>query len=534
MKTKMKSKNLFALFLACLMVVALAACSGNTGKPAESSAPVSNGTESSAAPATDSTPAESDRTLNIAVMNDPGTLHPLSQTGDGGFSDITHAMYDAPVDVLQDGTIEYVLLESYDVISETHYTLHLRKDVVFNNGNPFTAEDFMFSAELSRDHPQYSVNVKTWDFEKTNIIDDYTVDLWLTAFDVGMFPAMSWLYMFDKESYDEAALALTPNGTGAYILKEYVVNSHVVVEANPNYWGEQPAIKTVKFLVFNEDSQRVNALVTGDVDQARIPAKDVEYVKSLGNYSVLKSSPAQTTVAYFNVGEGAALGTLDARLAVMYAIDRQAIVNIAYKGESSCPSWPNSEDCTDYEPRFSNAIDTYKTGYNQDLAKQYAEKSGLTSQTLRIINNGTELYSTIAQVIQENLSAIGVKSEIISYDQATFFSILMDASNYDIGLFLMSAPSRFAIEQMTSWPGFIPMGWSGADREKFIELGQKGMATADDAARAEILQEMLDIFATNQPWFALAENVSHRAVSNDLGGHALYADGLRFKNWYWK
>ena len=545
---KKNVKRLISLLLVCMFAVTMVSCKNSDPKDSDASAsppesvPTASKTPDSATPTTTALPTDapppeqSDRVLNVAVANDPGTLHPLSQTGDGGFSDITHVLYDAPIDILQDGTMELILLESYDEISETEYTLHLRKNAVFNNGNPFTAEDFMFSAELSRDNPQYSVNVKTWDFEKTKIVDNYTINLILTSYDVGMFPAMSWLYMFDKESYNEQDLALTPNGTGPYKLEEYLINSHVIIEANPNYWGTQPAIKTVKCHVINEESQRVNAITTGTIDFGRIPTKDVPYVESLDNYSVVASSPAQTTVAYFNVSPDGPLGSVEARKAVMHAIDRQSIIDVAYDGQSSFPSWPNSEDCVDFEPRFADALDVYKTGYDPVLAKQYAEQSGLTGKTLRIINNGSEFYSTLAVIIQNDLEAIGVKSDIITYDQATFVGVLMDptVTDYDIGLFIMSAPSRYAIEQMTSWPGFISMGWKGEEHDLYLETGMKGMAISDTAARQEILQQLLDIFGNVYPWFPLSEQISFRATSNDLASAPLYADGTRYRAWEWK
>lgn len=503
-------KKVLSLILILVMILSLVACGG--GKKNDTA----------------------DRTLNVVVSNDPGTLDPYSQTGSGGFTDIIHAIYDVPISYLQDGTPIMGLMESYDVVSETEYTLHLVKNAKFTNGNPFTAEDFMFSAELSRDNPQYSVNVKTWDFEKTHIIDDYTIDLVLTAYDVGMFPAMSWISIFDKESYNASDLALNPNGTGPYKLKEYVVNSHVIIEANPDYWGEQPKIKTVKFLVKNEDSQKVNALVTGDVDISRIPEKDVDYIKSLNKYDVLFSNSAMTTVAYFNNDPSGVLGSVDARKAVMHAINRDAIVELAYSGQSAAPTWPNSNDCADFEPRFDKSLDVYAKGYDPELAKDYAEKAGLVGKTVRIINNGAEQYTTIAQVIQENLSAIGVNSEIIVYDQATFMATMMDVSNFDIGLFIMSAPSRFAIEQMVSWLGWLPLGWTGDLHDEYIDLGYKGMATADAGARSEILQQMLDIFDQVHPWFALAEGYTEWAVSQDIGGFVLYSDGTRFHEMYWK
>ena len=132
-------------------------------------------------------------------------------------------------------------------------------------------------------------------------------------------------------------------------------------------------------------------------------------------------------------------------------MDRESMSYLMYKGISSVPSYPTSEHCLDYEERFADMTDVYATGYNVDLAKEYAEKAGLVGKTLKIITDGTEAFNDIAAILQENLSAIGVNSEIMSYDSATYFSIIMDESNFDIALFYLSSPSMLACDIMGSY-----------------------------------------------------------------------------------
>ena len=54
--------------------------------------------------------------------------------------------------------------------------------------------------------------------------------------------------------------------------------------------------------------------------------------------------------------------------------------------------------------------DTYATGYNMDLAKKYAEESGLVGQTVRIVTNGSDAFVSIAQVLEQSLKEIGVNA----------------------------------------------------------------------------------------------------------------------------
>lgn len=113
----------------------------------------------------DSTEGQSGEAVNIVLSGDTGSLHPHAANGD--WNAVMRQIYDTPVDPKADGSLEMLLIEEIETISDTQYTLHLREGVTFSNGNPFTAEDFMFSAELARDNAQFVLQVKSIDFDKT-------------------------------------------------------------------------------------------------------------------------------------------------------------------------------------------------------------------------------------------------------------------------------------------------------------------------------------------------------------------------------
>jgi len=216
--------------------------------------------------------------------------------------------------------------------------------------------------------------------------------------------------------------------------------------------------------------------------------------------------------------EGGPLASKEARWAVSQAIDRQAIVDVVYEGLSSVPRYPSSESMADFEERFANMHDTYTIGYNPDRAKSLAEQTGLTSQTLRLITNGSQEQNTIAEIIQANLLDIGVKAEIVNYDQATYFSILMDANNFDIALFTPSAPSMLAVDVMAMYLTFIPLGWTGPVRDQYMAMAMDAISTYDPKERNDKLYEALKIFVEEDPWFSLCEVVSSRAINPNLTG----------------
>ena len=523
-----KTSKLLALLLACIMIATLAACGGSSD-----SGTVSGGTTDSSSNGGGGDAAAPVRdTFNVAVAMDSGTLHPFGVSGAGGFPSVLNTCYEGLFYYLANGTRVWVLATSIDRITDIHYTMNIRQGVTFANGNTMNAEDVMFSMELCLNDPRNALNVKGIDFEKTKVTDEYTIDLWYTEFNAAADPGFASMYVFDKDTYDEQDLALNPNGTGPYVITDYVVNSHVIAEAREGYWGDPPAIKRIHFKVINEEAQRVNALETGDVDTAAIPLKDAAFVESLG-YDVVDLNAGIALVTYFNLTEGTLLGTKEARYAIAHAIDRQAIVNVVYDGRSKVLDWPISESLIDYEPRFANMHEIYSIGHNPERAKALAEQSGIVGETLRLITNGSSDYITIAEIIQADLLEIGVNTEIINYDQATYFAILMDESNYEIAIFNPAAPSVMACDILAMYLTFIPQGWHGASRDRYGELSMAALAETDDKTRGDMIYEYLPLFLEYSPWFGLVEGVSMRANAKDLRGlEYTLAGGFTFSKVY--
>ena len=476
--------------------------------------------------------AAADSTVTIVIGADSGSLYPLANSQD--MNSVMRCLYDVPADTLSDGSRIFRLIESIDTISETEYTLHLRQGVTFANGNPFTAEDFMFSAELHYNDPQFFLNVKSLDLEKTNIVDEYTIDFHITAFDPTVWTSMDMLYIFDAETFDADSLAATPNGTGPYELVEYVSNSHISFKAREDWWGGDIAIKNVNVLIMSEDTQKTNALITGDAQYSSIPFKDVEYVSGLG-YNTQINASGGAYVAYLNASSDPSnpLNSPEARMAVYHAINCETINNLTMEGQSELTVWAGSSYFVDYEQRFADKSEAYKTGYDLEKAKELAEASGLVGKTIRVMTNGGDTYVTMAEIIQGNLAEIGVNVEIKNYDQATYFSLLMDQSNYEIGLFMLVGSTCLGMDLMPVYAGmFYANTWEAYP--DFAALGAKGMVTADEAARGDIMNEMVDILNRDFPWFTICEIAGATARASNLEGVEHYLDGLwHVAEWYY-
>ena len=529
-------KRFIAFLLVCLMLLSFTACGKQEDAGTDVGGDTVDGdTVGGDVAGGDAAGGDSDKMLNVSITSDPGTLLPLAATSTGGFFAVTRALYDTPWNITSDGSMEMQLVESIDTVSEVQYTLHLRQGITFANGNPYTAEDFMFTMEITRDHPQQYLTVATVDFEKTKIIDDYTIEFWMKQYDISCFPGMAIMFIVDKESYDEGSLALTPNGTGAYELVEYIPNSHVVLQAREGYWGDPAQIKNVTVNIKAEESQRVNSIVTGDTHYSQVPLSEVEYLNSLDGYTVTLYPSAGCHTAFFNCSPDAPLGSVDARLAVMHAINRQAIVDLVFCGAVETTNYCGPNSAIGYVGHEDNfTLDAYEVGYDVELAKFYAEKAGLVGKTIVISTNGDATYNTIAELILNDLSVIGVTAEIVNYDPGSYVSTLMDVSTFDIGLLSIGSPSKYSFDMIYGYISFLPLGWDTENRQLIIDNLMAALGTPDQEEQQKNFAAAMQIWNSEHPWFTLTDTVETIALSDEVGGYEYYLDAcLHISTWYW-
>lgn len=510
-----KLKKVLVLFLVFAMALSFVGCNKTQNNPGTTP----SGNEDAGNTNVD---ANKDRVLNAAISQDTGTLYPFAVSG--GFVGLMYVFYQQLWVYDSEGNKEMILAKDWEVISDTQYKLTLRDDVTFANGNKLTAEDVLFSMELCAADPRFYLNVKVIDMEKTKVTGEYTMDVYYTSYDCTQETSFADLHIVDKESFDIETLSTRPNGTGPYVVEDYVVNSHIKAVAREDYWGEEVGIKEINFKVINEQAQVINALETGNIDIAsNIPVSELEYVKAM-DYNLMQVYSGYTNVALFSFA--GALATKEARYAVSHAMDRAAIAQVMYGEYGEVPNYPTSTHTKDYEERFSNMHETYSIGYNVEKAKAYAEQSGLVGKTLRIVTNGSEDFNNAATVLQNNLKAIGVESTITPLDNATYFSKLNEIETYDIALFYYNSPCLLAADIMGNYMDFVPLGWTGPERDAYGEVAHETVHTMDPAKRGDLLYEALKIFVEYDPWYSMCEVVGFRAHAKELAGISYTLSGV--------
>ncbi len=518
-------KKVLLILLALVMLVSLVACGGSTAAPTDGGNTGTNTPKPSSDTPKNDTPAQNQPaasgrdSLSYAMTTDYGTLDAIG-VSQNNFEVLVNVM--EPLwDVGLDGTVRYRLAESAEFVEDDHMVVKLKKGVTFSNGNPFTASDVLFSMTLYRDAgtPYAPQKVQTTDFERTKIIDDYSFDWYLNSPTILQYTCAASMYIYDEESYDPEKQALNPIGTGPYVVTDYVVNSHTVLERRDDYWGELPEVKTLTFHIIKESTQQLNSLETGLVDVTPISLADVDYVKSLPGIQVVPRKGGYVYLG-FNIAQDCQLSDPLAREAICHAIDTEAISNVVYYGLARTMDNPFTSAVMDLEDRF-RGLGAYEKGYDLELAKKQAEESGLVGKTLVLANNGQTEFITACEMIQDMLSKIGVTVEIVSFDNASYVQVKSDKTKFDLNISSGSVVNYVLGDYFVNGVAYNkinndPENWAYGHGARYMEIMRGSLNVLDDAQRSEICYELMKYYVETCPTFGLVEFDTYMAFPDNL------------------
>ena len=513
-------KKLMAVLLAGLMVLSMAAC-GNSG----SKAPASQGGASG-----DSGKKSSKDTLVYANYQDCPTFDPAQDTNGVMYREYVfdHLFYLEP-----DGSYTPQLATEWKWTDDLHLELTLREGVKFSNGNPFTADDVIYSMEHYAAGPMGQNYAMIEKMEKT---DDTHMTITFNTLPA-MFivqNATSQGFILDKE-YCEAnpdKIDTEPIGTGRYVLESWTVGDSCVFKANDSYWGEKPIISTVRVRVIAEATQRMIELQSGGVDLAcSLNYAESENLKSAGlNVLAVPGNIVQTL--FLNTVESHKLSNEKLRQALMSCIDRDALTKGVTNGAGvACygvvaPGFPGFYDkMKDYNP------------YPQDFAKAkelLAEAGYADGVTLDVVYNDKPSNNSEVEILQNQLSQAGISLNITKGDFGTALGIALNREGaWDIFLLGnggVSSPTNFNFYDRALGAPFAKL----VDEEG-LKLIDKIYATNDAEAQYKASYDAQQYMAdhvlsiplfSEYSVFGYAKNL--QGVQADAGGNTIQA----WKCWF--
>ena len=357
-------------------------------------------------------------TLVLATWEDLATMDPQSSNRASNWM-VQRNIYDRLVEERPDGTVEPRLATGWEFVDDVTVRFRLRDDVKFHNGEPFTAEDVLFTIERGKANSISASTFKFFDVKNSRIIDPHTVELKLVRPYAAIFNTLSSGRggIVSKKAVLEMGdnkFARNPVGSGPYRLAEWVSGTEIRLKRNDDYWGDKAITENVVFKVIPEASNRVIELETGGADVIyEVAGTDVERVEEIDGAHVLMGDSNRYMLITFSM-QDKTLADRRLRYALSYALDKDAIVRACYGGVA--------KTATGYYPANVFAFKEmgvlpYDPEKARELMKEAGHEGGLT---LNFLVEPREMDVRLAEAIQNMWSKIGLKVQLYQ----------MAASNY--------------------------------------------------------------------------------------------------------
>jgi peptide/nickel transport system substrate-binding protein len=313
------------------------------------------------------------------------------------------------------------LATSWDISANgLSYTFHLRPDAKFSNGSPVTAADVVYSIERSR---KFSGG---WGFLLTAVKtitapDAHTVVVTLSQ---PHAPLLADLAMYAYSVVPEKLVKSQgtgffqhPVGSGPFMVSSYSADSEVDLARNPYFYGTRPKVSKVRMMIVPDDNSRVLMLETKKADVIENPPGNlVSQINKTPGLSV-QLFPS-TRVDFIQLDQHfKPFKSQLVREALNYAIDRNAIVKLAYQGHAT----PGSSFMP-YKMEFWNSsLQPYP--YDPAKAKQLLAQAGYPHgfNTFLITVSGDVAGQAEAVVVKSELAAVGINVSIQSYELLTAY-----------------------------------------------------------------------------------------------------------------
>jgi peptide/nickel transport system substrate-binding protein len=200
------------------------------------------------------------------------------------------------------------LAERWEIVEPTRWRFYLRKGVKFHNGEDFTADDVIFSAERALS-PESNIKSRIAAGTKLIKVDDHTVDFITTGPNPILHYEWDTWYIFSKKWSEEngatkvqtsssqlSPFTLKANGTGPFIVESHQPGVKTIFKPNPNWWDKpEHNLTEIIFQTIKSDATRVAALLSGEIDMMDpVPVQDIARIKANPGTDVLTGPELRT------------------------------------------------------------------------------------------------------------------------------------------------------------------------------------------------------------------------------------------------
>ena len=354
------------------------------------------------------------------------------------------SVYDTLIYQNVDGSFVAGLAERWEVSGDgLVYTFYLRRDVKFHDGTPFDAQAVQFNLDriVNPDTKSQKAKGMLGPYDHTEVVDQYTAKVHLKQPYAPFLDSVSQVYvgMASPAAVQQwgTDYQLHQVGTGPFMFKEYVPQDHLTLVRNPDYnWApdvyshDGPAyLDEIEFRFFVDAAVRALALESGEADvMGEVPPQDAARLEANPAFKLYQAAVPGHPLQFFLNTSKAPTDDLRVRQAMLYATDRQAIVQTVFMGYSPQAYGPLAavtmgydpavEEMYAYDPAQAEALLT-EAGWTDSDGDGIRDKEG-QPLTLQVYVQTWGYLKEVAEMLQAQLKEVGVdlQVQVVAYPAA--------------------------------------------------------------------------------------------------------------------
>lgn len=483
---------------------------------------------------------------------EPGTLNPITST-DAYASTINGYIYESLLRRDEKTLkLEPELAESWEISEDRlTFTFHLKKNVLWQDGKPFTARDVLFSFERIRDPRVDAAHLRNYyqDIEKLDVLDDFTIRYryripYFRALEFcGGIPIVPAHLFTEADDFNRHPIGRNPVGTGPYRLIRWDTGKEIVLVRNERYWGSRPHLDRVVFKVITETTVAFQVLKKGGLDLASL--RPIQWVRQTQgrrfeeNFQKIKYY--QPTYSYIGWNMRRPLfEDRRVRQAMTMLVDRETILKKILFGLGTVVSgtfYINSPEYNQrikplpYDPAGAVAL-LREAGWRQTDSNGILIWDGIPFRFEFLIPSGSKFGEQIATILQENLKQVGIRMEIRKLEWAVFIQRIQ-AHNFDactMGWSLSWESDPYQLwhsSQIERGSNFV--GFRSEEADRIIETARQEF---DLEKRIPLYHRFHEILHEEQPYTFLFTAEALVAVSRRFENVNVYPMGLYPLEWW--
>ncbi|KNY46172.1 peptide ABC transporter substrate-binding protein [Vibrio harveyi] len=435
--------------------------------------------------------------------------------------------------------------ESWETSDNKTFTFHLRKDAKWSNGDPVTAQDFVYSWQRAVDPATASPYSWYMEYTKMKNAKDIVAgkkdksELGVKATDdhtlvVELDSAVPYFVMMMGHTTTKPVHKATIEkygdqwtkpehfvGNGAYVVDKWVVNERLVLKRNELYWdNDKTILNKVTFLPIENQVSEMNRFLAGEIDFTNeLPLEHYKRLKKEHPESVSVVGNLCTYYYLFNTKK-APFDDVRVRKAVSYAIDRNIVAN-AIMGQGQKPAYFLTPEITaGFEPEMPAYGKMTQKERDAEAARLLAEAGYGKDNPLKfsLLYNTSENHKKVAVALGSMWKkALGVNVTLENQEWKTYLST-KDSGNFEVARAGWCGDYNEASSFLTLMKSGNTTGGIHYGSKAYDELMEKAITSKSEAERSALYAEAEKLMAKDMPIAPIYQYVKSRLLSPKVGG----------------